>query len=61
MHIIVKNDSIFDWVEILSCNLMNASLKFKLSKLDSPLKFYMSSYLLDIIGARNEFRAMGWC
>jgi hypothetical protein len=45
---------------MLSHNLMKDLSKVKFSKLDSPPKLYISSYVLDIICEINEFRGVNF-
>ena len=45
---------------MLSYNLIKDLSKVNLAKLDFPSKLYMSSYILDIIYERNEFRGVNF-
>lgn len=52
--------SIFNWGVILSFNLNLVVKRIKESKATPHQKFFMYSYLINVIYARNEFVGMNW-
>ena len=55
IHQVIESGSILNWGEIISSNL-----DIQLKKLQKEDKFYMDSYLLDVIYARREYPSLGW-
>ena len=55
IHQVISSGSILNWGEIISSNL-----DIQLKMIRKEHKFYMSSYLLDVICASREYPSLGW-
>ena len=55
IHRVITSESILNWGEIISSNLDS-----QLKKVQSEHKFYMASYLLDVMCASREYPSLGW-
>jgi len=55
MHIVATRGTIFNWASILaSCVKKNITIA-KHPELEQPPKFYMASYLIDVVCERCQF------
>ena len=55
IHQVIRYGSILNWGEIISSNL-----DIQLKKVQKEHQFYMSSYLLDVMCASQEYPCVGW-
>ena len=55
IHQVITYGSILNWGEIISSNL-----DIQLKKVQKEHQFYMSSYLLDVMCASQEYPSLGW-
>lgn len=60
LHTIPMEAKVMNWGEIISHALGEVIRKARNATKDSPPKFFMRSYLLNMVYASNSFFEMGW-